>query len=431
MNQPSDDRNRHVTTPLTNWAGNLTFSAARVHRPGSVTELQEIVAGSDRLRALGTGHSFSTVADTTGDLVSVAELPRTVELDADRSTVTVAAAIRYGELAGQLHERGWALPNLGSLPHISVAGACATATHGSGRALGCLASSVTGLQLVRPDGELATITRDDADFAGAVVALGCLGIVTTVTLDVVPTFDVRQTVYEGLPRAVLYEHFDEVFDSGYSVSIFTDWRSDTARVWHKARVGDDGPELGPTWLGATASTVPAHPVGSMDPASATEQLGSPGPWHERLPHFRLDFTPSAGEELQSEYLIAREDAVAACEAVESIRELVSPVLQVSELRTVAADDLWLSPCRGRSTVAVHFTWVPDIEAVRPAMTEVERVLEPFDPRPHWGKIFTTPPEIVRGRYAGLPDFQRLRRQFDPANKLGNEFVDRYLGDAGN
>jgi xylitol oxidase len=418
-----------VSTPLRNWAGNLVFHAAHVHRPASVVELQEIVAGSDRLRAVGTGHSFSPVADTTGDLISLADLPVSVDLDPATSTVTTTAAVRYGELATLLHSQGWALPNLGSLPHISVAGACSTGTHGSGRTLGCLASSVSAIELVRPDGELVTMGRDDPSFPGAVVALGCLGVVTAITLDVVPTFDVRQTVYEGLSRTVLYENFDEVFDSGYSVSVFTDWRGGTARVWHKERVGDHSPELGAEWLGATAATEQAHPVSGMDPASATEQLGRPGPWHERLPHFRLDFTPSAGEELQTEYLVGREHGIAACEAVERIREQVSPALYVSEIRTVAADDMWLSPCHGRDTVAVHFTWVPDIDLVTPAMYAVERALEPFDPRPHWGKLFTTPPDVVRGRYPRLGDFQQLRRTFDPDNKLGNGFVDRYLADA--
>ena len=423
-----DDGIRHVTTPLTNWARNVTFQAARVHRPTSVGELQSIVAGSSRLRALGTGHSFSAVADTTGDLVSVAGLPRSVAVDAERATVTTSAGVSYGELAGLLHAQGWALPNLGSLPQISVAGACATGTHGSGRRLGCLATSVSGLQMVRPDGELVTISRGDADFSGTVVALGSLGVVTTVTLDVVRTFEVRQVVYVGLPDTTVAERFDDVMDSAYSVSIFTDWRSGVARVWRKDRVGLDAGDFAPDWLGATASLVPSHPVPGVDPASATEQLGAPGPWHERLPHFRVDFTPSSGDELQSEYLVAREHAPAALEALAHVSEQVAPALQICEIRTVAADDLWLSMAHGRSSVALHFTWVDDHVAATAAIVAVEQALEPFGPRPHWGKLFGTPPEAVAERYERLPDFQRLRRQLDPTNKLGNEFVDRYLGD---
>jgi xylitol oxidase len=418
---------RNVTPPLTNWARNVTFQATHVHRPTSVGELQEIVAGSSRLRALGTGHSFSTVADTTGDLISVAALPRSVSVDAERATATTAAGIAYGELAALLHAQGWALPNLGSLPQISVAGACATGTHGSGRGLGALATAVSGLQMVRSDGELVTISRGDDDFSGAVVALGCLGVVTAVTLDVVPTFDVRQVVYVGLPLTTASERFDDVLDSAYSVSIFTDWRSDVAQVWRKDRVGLDHADLGPQWLGATGVLSPAHPVPGMAVDNTTEQLGVPGPWHERLPHFRMDATPSSGDELQSEFLVARENGTAAFDAVDRIRQQVAPALQICEIRTVAADNLWLSMAQGRSSVAVHFTWVDDAAAVAPALRAVERALAPLDPRPHWGKLFTVAPEAVRERYERLADFQRLREALDPTNKLGNEFVDRYLG----
>ncbi|MDX6231537.1 MAG: alditol oxidase [Nocardioidaceae bacterium] len=420
-----------MTQPQTNWARNVTFQAARVHRPRSIGELQEIVAGSDRLRALGTGHSFSTVADTTGDLVSVVDLPRAVSVDAERATVTTGAGGSYGELAGFLHAAGWALPNLGSLPQISVAGACATGTHGSGRRLGCLATSVSGVQLVRPDGELLTFRRGHADFAGAVVALGSLGVVTALTLDVVPTFDVRQVVYLGLPHATVSERFDEVLDSAYSVSVFTDWRGDTARVFRKNRVGVDDVadgDFAPDWLGATAATVPSHPVPGAETAGATEQLGVPGPWHERLAHFRVNFTPSSGDELQSEYLVAREHGAAAFDAVHAIGAQVAPALQICEIRTVAADDLWLSMASGRDSVALHFTWFDDVAAATSAIVALERALEPFAPRPHWGKLFAMAPEVVRARYERLPDFQRLRGQLDPRNKLGNEFVDRYLGD---
>jgi xylitol oxidase len=417
-----------MTGPQTNWARNVTFQAARLHRPTSIGELQEIVAGSDRLRALGTGHSFSTVADTTGDLVSVVDLPRTVSIDAERATVTTGAGGSFGELAGQLHAEGWALPNLGSLPQISVAGACATGTHGSGRRLGCLATAVSGVQLVRADGELLTFRRGHSDFAGVAVALGSLGVVTALTLDVVPTFDVRQVVYLGLPHTTVSERFDEVMDSAYSVSVFTDWRDETARVFRKERVGPDDRDIAPDWLGATAATVPTHPVPGADVAAATEQLGVPGPWHERLAHFRVNFTPSSGDELQSEYLVAREHGAAAFDAINHIRDQVAPALQICEIRTVAADDLWLSMAYRQDSVALHFTWFDDVVAAAAAIVALERALEPFAPRPHWGKLFTMAPEVVRAHYERLPDFQQLRGQLDPTNKLGNEFVDRYLGD---
>ena len=416
---------------LTNWAGNVTFSAQRVSRPESLGVLRRIVAGRERVRALGTGHSFNPIADTPGDLVSVAGLPRVMEIDARRATVTVSAGLRYGELVGQLDAAGWALRNLGSLPHISIAGACATGTHGSGDANGNLATAVSALQMVTAGGDVVTASREDdgEQFDGLVVALGTLGIVTSLTLDLVPAFGIRQYVYEALPRDQLAEHLPDILASGYSVSLFTTWRGGPVeQVWRKCLAGPgDSPLPEPSrWHGAVLAGHPLHPVPGMSPENCTEQLGVPGPWHLRLPHFRLEYTPSSGEELQSEYLVPREQASAALAAIDYIRDLVAPVLQISEIRTVAADGLWLSPSYRRPSVAIHFTWIKDTRAVLPVLAAIEEQLAPLLARPHWGKLFTVSPEVVRGLYERLPDFQRLRGHYDPAGKFGNEMVDAYV-----
>ena len=419
------------TGRLTNWAGNVTFSAQRVSRPASIGELRRIVAGSERVRALGTGHSFNPIADSPGDLVSVADLPKVMAIDTGRGTVTVSAGLRYGELVGRLDAAGWALRNLGSLPHISIAGACATGTHGSGDANGSLATAVSALQIVTADGDVVTASRegDGERFGGFVVALGTLGIVTSLTLDLVPAFRIRQYVYEGLSREQLDEHLPDIFASAYSVSFFTTWRGGPAgQVWRKFLAGPgDAPGPAPSrWLGATLAGRPVHPVPGMSAEYCTEQLGVPGPWHLRLPHFRLEFTPSSGEELQSEYLVPREHAIEALAAIDRIRDRVVPVLQISEIRTVAADDLWLSPSYRRPSVAIHFTWIKDTGAVLPVLAAIEDQLAPLLARPHWGKLFTTSPAVVRGLYERLPDFQRLRGHYDPAGKFGNEMVDSYV-----
>ncbi|HEX5995804.1 MAG TPA: FAD-binding protein [Jiangellales bacterium] len=414
---------------MTNWAGNVRFVAQRLHRPSTVEELRRVVAGSRRVRALGTGHSFSRVADSGGDLVCVAGLPPSVQIDAERASVTVAAGVRYGDLAAHLHAAGYALRNLGSLPHISVAGACATGTHGSGDRNGGLATAVSGIELVTADGEMIGLSRADGErFRGAVVGLGALGVVTRLTLDIVPTFDIAQYVYEDMPRVQLDEHFTDIMASAYSVSLFTRWTSSGIdQVWLKRRVDEVGSfTLRRSWMGATLADGPRHPVPGMPAANCTQQLGVPGPWHARLPHFRMEFTPSSGEELQSEYLIPRDRAVEGLSAITAIRDRVAAVLQVSEIRTVAADELWMSPSCQRDSVAIHFTWIRDERAVAPVIAAVEEQLAPFDPRPHWGKLFAMGADVVRGRYQRLPDFQRLVGQFDPDGKFRNDMLDPYV-----
>ncbi|MFC0504071.1 FAD-binding protein [Micromonospora costi] len=409
--------------PRRNWAGNVRYAARRFHRPTSVDELRRLVAGSDRLRVVGTGHSFNRLGDTTGDLVSLAGLPPEITIDPERRTVTVAAALRYGDVATRVHAEGYALANLASLPHISVAGAVATGTHGSGVANGNLATAVAGLELVTADGELLRVDRDtDGDtFAGMVVGLGALGVVTRVTLDLVPTFDVRQYVHLRLPR----EELDAAFGSAYSVSLFTDWRSPRIeQVWRKQRADQAAPP--PGWLGTTAAVTACHPVPGMPAENCTAQLGVPGPWHERLPHFRLGFTPSSGDELQSEYHVPREAAAEVLAALDPVAHLIAPVLQICELRTVAADRLWLSPNYDRDSLAVHFTWSDDAAAVLPVVAAVEERLAPFAPRPHWGKVFGLAPERVAAAHPRYADFAALLTRLDPAGTFRTELLDRYF-----
>jgi alditol oxidase len=419
-----------MTAKPANWAGNVTFGAEHFRRPASLPQLQRLVARSKRARALGTGHSFNRLADTPGDLVCVAGLPRLIEVDAAAGAVTVSAGLTYGEVAMALHRAGRALPNLASLPHISVAGACATGTHGSGDGNGSLATAVSAVEMVTVDGDLVTAGRDTdpARFPGTVVALGALGIVTRLTLDTVPAFDVRQYVYEDLAAGQVLEHFEEIFSSAYSVSLFTDWRGPRfSQAWLKRRA--DAPDAGmprPVWMGGRRADGPRHPVPGLSPAACTEQLGVPGPWHERLPHFRPEFTPSAGDELQSEYLLPRAHAADALAALQPAAGRLAPVVRTSEIRTIAADDLWLSPAYQRDSVGFHFTWIKDWAAVAPALALVEERLAPLRARPHWGKLFGTSPETVRGLYPRWDDFRRLMYRYDPAGKFRNDLLDRYF-----
>jgi xylitol oxidase len=197
--------------------------------------VRELVAGASRLRVLGSRHSFNDIADSE-ELVSLDRLPAGVVVDHAAGTVSCSGAVRYGELAEALAAEGLALANLASLPHISVAGAVATGTHGSGDANGNLATAVAGLELVTASGDILTASRGGPDFDGLVVGLGALGVVTRVTLDVEPAYQVRQRTFEGLAWPSLFEHLDAVTAAGYSVSLFTRWGEAVEQVWVKSRV---------------------------------------------------------------------------------------------------------------------------------------------------------------------------------------------------
>lgn len=411
-----------MTETVTNWAGNITFAAKELHSPHSLDALGSLVAGSAKVRVLGSGHSFNELAEPGPDgvLLSLAALPAEVDVDTAARTVRVGGGVRYAELARRVHAHGLALPNMASLPHISVAGSVATGTHGSGVGNGPLGSAVHEVEIVTADGSTVVVGREDERFGGAVTSLGALGVVTALTLDLEPAFEVEQHVFTGLPLAGLdFETFETVVAAAYSVSLFTGWREPGFRqVWLKRRV--DQPLGQFPW--AAPATEKLHPVPGMPAENCTEQFGVPGPWHERLPHFRAEFTPSSGAELQSEYLLPRRHAVDALQALDAIRETVAPVLQTCEVRTVAADEQWLSPAHGRDTVALHFTWIEDTATVLPVVRRLEEALDAFDARPHWGKVFTVPAAVLGERYPRLADFRALARELDPAGKFTNAFV---------
>ncbi|WIV55260.1 FAD-binding protein [Amycolatopsis nalaikhensis] len=404
-----------------NWAGNHAYAADEVLAPRTLDEVREAVAAATHVKALGSRHCFNDIADSPGGvLLDLSALESRVEI-AD-GKVTVGGSARYGDFAAHVHAAGYALPNLASLPHITVAGSVATGTHGSGRRQPGLAAAVSAMQLVTADGSMREFTRADDVFPGLVVSLGALGVVTRLTLDLVPAFDVRQDVFDDLPWDAAFRHFDEIEDAGYSVSMFTNWVNDAVdQVWVKSRV--DAFAERADWFGAVPADGPRHPAHAAGvPAdNTTAQQGIPGPWHERLPHFALAFTPSVGDELQSEYFVPYEHAVAAIEAVRGIGDLVAPLLLVSEIRAIAGDELWLSPCHGGDRVALHFTWQPrqpEVEAVLPVL---EQRLAPFGARPHWGKLFHG-----GGSYPRLADFRALADDLDPGGKFRNPFLRRHV-----
>ncbi|TVY11015.1 FAD-binding protein [Paenibacillus cremeus] len=415
-----------------NWAGNYKYSASELHVPETIGQVQELVARRGRIKVLGTRHSFNGIADCTESLISLQKLNRVIALDPTHNKVTVEGGIRYGELGQYLHRHGYALHNLASLPHITVAGAVATATHGSGDRNGNLSTAVQAMEIVQANGETVVFSREQDEegiFAGTVVGLGGLGVVTKLTLDIVPASQMQQYVYDNLPLAELKEHFDAISSSAYSVSLFTDWKDSTInQVWRKHVIteGSAGVEPEQVFYGAALATERRHPVTGVTAENCSEQLGIPGPSHERLPHFRMDFMPSAGEELQSEYFVPRSAAFEALSALSELSEQISPLLHVSEVRTIAADELWMSPCYQQDSVGIHFTWKANWEAVQQVLPLIEEKLAPFQARPHWAKLFTMPYSRLQSLYEKLPEFQQLLLRYDPEGKFRNDYLNRYI-----
>jgi xylitol oxidase len=411
-----------------NWSENILFSSTPTP-VGTVGDVQSFVKEHDKVRVVGSGHCFHRIADGP-NLLNLDAMTAGIELNREASTVTVAAGMRYGQLCPILHQEGFALHNLASLPQISIVGGCATATHGSGDGNQNLAAAVTALELVTAEGDLRLLSRKDHSkiFPGAVVNLGAIGVVTRVTLKIEPAFDVRQDVYKNLRLEQLKDHFAKIMSAGYSVSLFTNWQNEMfSQVWLKRRVEKGvALEAEKEFYGAELATENLHPVTGKPAGPCTQQKGEAGPWFERLPHFRMEFRPSVGEELQSEYFVPRTNAVEAILAIKRLRDEISPHLLVSELRTVAADDLWLSPCYNRPSLAIHFTWKPELEAVQRVLPRIEDALRPFAVRPHWGKLFSLTPAQIEQEYERLADFKELLREFDPQGKFRNSFLDATL-----
>lgn len=410
---------------LRNWSDTVDLGGT-VATPRSTAEVAELVRGADRVLALGSAHSFSPVAVTPGLHIETAALPADIAVNG--TTVTVSAGMTYATLGRELHARGLGLAAMASLPHITVGGAIATGTHGSGDAIGTLSSAVTGIEIVTAGGDVRWVRRGvDPDFGAWVVSIGALGVVTRVEMEVEPTYEVAQTIFAGLDLDVVEADFDAVFGSATSVSVFTRWRPEPdAQLWLKRRIDREGPWPGGPAFGVPPRDDPLHPLEQLDPVHCNPQRGQVGPWHERLPHFRAEFTPSAGDEIQAEYLLPRSQAVEAIRRLRPLHARITPLLHVTEIRTMRADDLWLSPAYSVDTVGIHFTWHRD-ERIFEVLPAIEEVLLPLGARPHWGKVSVASPEQLHSAYPRLTDFLRLREQVDPQGRFCGPFVTRLMG----
>ena len=408
----------------TNWAGNYAYRAEHLDVPSDVDQVKKSILEHTRAKALGARHSFNAIADSREEQISLKHFDQ-MELDGSSRTVTVGAGVTYGQLAPYIDSRGFAVHNMASLPHISVVGACATGTHGSGNRNGNLSTAVRAMEMVTADGSMVTLSREKIGdmFPGAVIGLGALGVITKITLEVEPRFQMTQRVYEDLSFSELEHHLDEIFASGYSVSLFTDWQKHRAtQVWIKQRSDQDkGAQV--DFYGAKPATRKMHPIADHSAESCTEQMGIPGPWYERLPHFKMNFTPSSGAELQTEYFVPRAKGFEAIRAVEQLRDQITPHLFITEFRTIAADQLWMSPAYKRDSMAIHFTWKPEWPEVKKILPQIEEKLAPFGARPHWAKLFTMKPTVFEGQYSRLNEYRGLVKRYDPNGRFRNDFLD--------
>lgn len=422
------ESSKNITaTSLKNWAENLQYSTTSVYYPSNLDEVVALVKEKEQLKVLGSRHSFNTIADSRNNLVSTKDLKQIIQIDKQSNTVTVEPGVTYGELAPYLHQNGYALHNLASLPHISVGGATATATHGSGIKKGNLSTAVVGLEIVNSAGEVISLSKEKnpIEFDGAVVHLGALGVITKLTLALQPSFQMKQVVYRNLAMKDLEKNFVEVMSAGYSVSLFTDWTNkNISEVWVKKIASElTSPK---EYFGAKLSEKNLHPIEALSAENCTDQLDSTGVWYERMPHFKMGFKPSAGKELQSEFFVPLSSATAAMAAMETIHKKITPHLFISEIRTIKSDQFWMSPCYQQDSVAIHTTWKQDPEVIPELIPMVEEVLSPFNPRPHWAKLFSISPDKLRASYTKLPDFKVLMRLFDPKGKFRNEFLEHNL-----
>jgi xylitol oxidase len=410
-----------------NWAGNLTFSAKEFIEIDNISKLQQVVSNSQGVKVLATGHSFNAIGDTKYTLISLKNLSNGIEIDSQNAQALIPAGMSYADAARYLESNGWAFSNMASLGEVTIAGAISTGTHGSGSNNGVLSTSVVGLEIVLGSGELITIDESNSEeFAGFVISLGSLGVFTKIKMKIVPSFSVKQFVYENIGIQAVAENFDTVFNSAYSVSYFSNWaKNSTGQIWMKFLDDSSSDNLSDNWLGANQAKAKQHPVKINNPDPCTDQLGISGKWLYRLPHFKLDSSPASGDEVQTEYLVDRKYVNEYIQDLRTIGDEIAPRVYATEIRTIKSDELWLSGAYQRETVGFHFTWKKS-DTLVDFLPRIEEILGKHDGRPHWAKLFSVKSDELSARYPKYSNFEALLKKYDPKKKFRNKFIDQYF-----
>ncbi|KAI1701064.1 FAD binding domain-containing protein [Ditylenchus destructor] len=411
---------------LHNWGDNFLFSTQNIQYPTTVEEVQEIVQNADKVRVVGTRHSFSTCADSPDTILSTLALKNIIGFDDSVPSITVQAGIAYTDLNPYLQYLGFALPNLATLAEISVGGASQTGAHGSGLSNQCLASHIRSLKIVLANGTLATYGPNDPELKAIALGVGAFGVITQVELKVEPTFNITNYFFLNMTAQNLYDHFDEIENTGYTAQLFTDFS--TPGVWGQIMIMDrsgSNANIGSlqNLYGATRATTKVSPILALPPTYLVDQ-GVEQPWYFGLVDYHLGLSGFDGGEIQSEYFLPYENAVAAIKAVTTLSDLIAPRVHTMLIRTIKGDDLWLSEMYSQSSVvAIHFTWKLNMTAVMEVLPQIEQLLIPYCAKPHWGKVFAQGPETFLHCYPKLADFKQLAEQLDPTHKFRNQFLE--------
>jgi L-gulono-1,4-lactone dehydrogenase len=425
-----------------NWAGTAAAEPARRYLPRTAESIADAVkeAGSAGLtvRALGSGHSFTPAAATSGAALDLSGWTGIVTADAESGLVTVRSGTTIRALNAALDVLGLAMPNLGDIDAQTIAGAICTGTHGTGARLGGLATQVEALELVLADGSLVSCsaTRHPEMFAAARVGLGALGVISTVTLRCVPAFTLAADE-RPMPLAEVTARFEEFAADNDHFEFYWFPYGRNALVKRNNRVAPGGRGM-PAWrrfweydvmenaafgaLCRTGRAVPAliRPLNRLAAATLSERSYSDS-------SHRVFVTPRRVRFVESEYAVPRESVLdVLAELRRAVGRLASPVMFPVEVRVAASDDIWLSTGYGRRTayVAIHqYVGLPYQEYFR----VFESIAAAVDGRPHWGKLHTLDAGRLASLYPRFADFLRVRDQADPERRFTNPYLDQVLG----
>lgn len=442
------ETDRHPGWRTSNWSGTVAWDDCEVLEPTTIGELQSIIAYSPKVRVIGSAHSFTPLVRSSGrvkpTLLSLRHIPRTWSLDEKKKTVTVDAATTYSELCHALDKTGFALPNTSSLSHFQIAGAIATATHGSsgsrnGRLTRSgLADTVVGLEIVGPDGTIRNVNKGHPQFSSSVVSLGMVGVVTRVTLSLVDDYDVIQRVYGKWPPtptgtlSAFLSSLPKTIAQFDSFSAFVKWNVD-----------DFGLLIGRKQV----------PRGATDSASTTDPRLITGPiqgflgqgdfattgvgrWCDKMFLWKNNGSPFVSQpELQIAHFVPFRDVERALHATRKVVSTWGDEVLYCELRAVRGDEHLLSPYSADAPKPDSFSISHSLDArlgvekVRQRASELESVLRPYQVRPHWGKLTAMTASDLKEAYGlKLKRFQEVQQQVDPNRKFTNDYLEHLLLD---